>query len=88
MFRIIIEGFRKRDVEYYAAIGEEAESLTAYQKCVDFLDIFISEDNADIHALNDYITHGDNGDGTVNARLLIRLSEACDIYQNKHYQAS
>lgn len=88
MFRAIIEGFRKRDVEYYAAIGADAESIPAYQKCVDFLDVFISEDDADIHALNDYITHGDNGDGTVNARLLIRLSEACEAYQNNHYQAS
>jgi hypothetical protein len=87
VFKNIINGFRRRDVEHYLIIGGDADEHPIYRYCVEFMDGFVSKDDENIHALNDYITYGDFGDGTVNLRLLVRLEKACREYQEVSFMA-
>lgn len=88
MFKELITNYRKRTNDKYLAISDDAEHNEAYQKCLSFLDIFVSEDNSDIHTLSDYITYGENGDGCINGRLIELLSSACDEYEHLNSFAS
>lgn len=87
MFGALINNFRPRDIEQYLTIGLDAESNIGFQHCMEFLDEFIHDDNADIHTLSDYLSYGENGDGTVNARLIGKIAILCDSYRAQYAQA-
>jgi hypothetical protein len=88
MFKTLITNFRMRTTVNCVDIGDGTDDLPEYRKCTEFLDTFISDDDQDVHFLNDYITFGNNGDGTVNIKLLKVLAEACTIYEARYHHAS
>lgn len=82
MFRDAIDSFRSKTRDKLLRIDEDAESDTGYQVCCEFLDEYAHEDSDDIHALVDYVTYGEFGEGVINKRLIDILASMCRQYDN------
>lgn len=80
MFSHAIETFRAKANDIILRIDDNASLDESYIVCCDFLDVYEYDDNEDICVLNDYITYGEFGEGTLNKRLLDILTSLCSQY--------